>query len=55
MTQWVKETKIDFMGKREVSRPAGVPRPARRLRCAHRLSTAVRTNFGVDFTGGQQL
>ena len=52
MTQWVKETKIDFMGLRKV---------AAFLSVAVLVAGAVvgwkrgAANFGVDFTGGQQL
>jgi len=52
MTQWVKESKIDFMGLRW---------PAAILSLAILAGSAVvayqrgAANFGVDFTGGQQL
>ena len=52
MTQWVKETKIDFMGKRFIA--AGLSIAILMVS----LVVAVKrgqTNFGVDFTGGQQL
>ena len=52
MTQWVKETKIDFMGKRFAAAALSV------VLVAGSLGYGVyrgMDNFGVDFTGGQQL
>jgi SecD/SecF fusion protein len=52
MTQWVKETKINFMGLRHVA--AGLSL----VLLAGSLFVGIRRgaeNFGVDFTGGQQL
>jgi SecD/SecF fusion protein len=52
MTQWVKETKIDFMGKRFAAAVLSI------LLVAGSLGYGVyrgMDNFGVDFTGGQQL
>jgi SecD/SecF fusion protein len=52
MTQWVKETKIDFMGKRKWAAVLSILLLAGSLGYAYTRGTA---NFGVDFTGGQQL
>ena len=52
MTQWVKETKIDFMGLRKLAAIASIALIAGSAFVAWRHGAA---NFGVDFTGGQQL
>jgi len=52
MTQWVKETKIDFMGKRKWAAVLSILLLAGSLGYTYTQGTA---NFGVDFTGGQQL
>ncbi|HOE00597.1 MAG TPA: protein translocase subunit SecD [Kiritimatiellia bacterium] len=52
MTQWVKETKVDFMAKRWVAGIASLVIIAGSLAVAVHRGSA---NFGVDFTGGQQL
>ena len=52
MTQWVKETKIDFMGKRRAAAVLSVALLGVSLFAGVRRGTE---NFGVDFTGGQQL
>ena len=52
MTQWVKETHIDFMGLR---RAAAVLSVVVLAAGAFRGYQNGRANFGVDFTGGQQL
>ncbi len=52
MTQWVKETKVDFMGKRW---PAAVLSLAVLAGSAFVAWQRGAENFGVDFTGGQQL
>ena len=52
MTQWVKETKIDFMGKRGLAAAFSI------VLLAGSLGYGIyrgQDNFGVDFTGGQQL
>ncbi len=52
MTQWIKETTIDFMGKRRLAAAVSI------LLLAGSLGYAGyrgMDNFGVDFTGGQQL
>ncbi len=52
MTQWVKETQIDFMSKRQLAAVLSI------LLVAGSLGYGVyrgMDNFGVDFTGGQQL
>ena len=52
MTQWVKETKIDFMGKRGMAAAVSI------VLLVGSLGYGVyrgMDNFGVDFTGGQQL
>ncbi len=52
MTQWVKETKIDFMGKRWAAAVLSLAIIAVSLFVGIRRGAE---NFGVDFTGGQQL
>ncbi len=52
MTQWVKETKIDFMGLRKIAAAASLVLLVGSGVVAWRNGT---DNFGVDFTGGQQL
>ncbi|MGD9612438.1 MAG: protein translocase subunit SecD [Kiritimatiellia bacterium] len=52
MTQWVKETKIDFMGLRKLAAVASVVLLAGSAVVGWQRGAA---NFGVDFTGGQQL
>ncbi|NCA81428.1 MAG: protein translocase subunit SecD [Opitutae bacterium] len=52
MTQWVKETRINFMGKRQVAAVLSLALLAVSLFVGIRRG---RENFGVDFTGGQQL
>ena len=52
MTQWVKETKINFMGLRHVAAGLSLALLAVSLFVGIRNG---RDNFGVDFTGGQQL
>ena len=52
MTQWVKETKIDFMAKRW---PAVVLSLALLAASGYIAYQRGAANFGVDFTGGQQL
>ena len=52
MTQWVKETKIDFMGKRHLAAVLSVVLLAAGLFVGFKRGAE---NFGVDFTGGQQL
>ena len=52
MTQWVKETKVDFMGKRWVAAVLSLAILAGSAFVAWQRGAQ---NFGVDFTGGQQL
>jgi len=52
MTQWVKETKIDFMGKRKWAAALSIILLVGSLGYTFTQGTA---NLGVDFTGGQQL
>ncbi|HAL91995.1 MAG TPA: protein translocase subunit SecF, partial [Verrucomicrobia bacterium] len=52
MTQWVKETKIDFMGLRHVAAVLSIVVLAAGAFMGYQHG---RANFGVDFTGGQQL
>ena len=52
MTQWVKETKVDFMGKRWVAAIVSLAILAGSAFVAWQRGAQ---NFGVDFTGGQQL
>ena len=52
MTQWVKETKIDFMGLRKIAAVASLVLLVGSGVVAWRHGSE---NFGVDFTGGQQL
>ncbi len=52
MTQWVKETKFDFMSKRFVAAGFSIALLVVSLVVG---ITRGSTNFGVDFTGGQQL
>ena len=52
MTQWVKETKIDFMGKRHLAAVLSIAVVAVGLFVGFKRGAE---NFGVDFTGGQQL
>ena len=52
MTQWVKETKVDFMGKRWAAAILSLAVVAVSLFVGVRRGAE---NFGVDFTGGQQL
>jgi SecD/SecF fusion protein len=52
MTQWVRETKIDFMGLRKFAAVASVLLLAGSAFVGWQRGAA---NFGVDFTGGQQL
>jgi len=52
MTQWVKETKIDFMGLRKVAAVLPLALLAGSAVVAYQRGSE---NFGVDFTGGQQL
>ena len=52
MTQWVKETKIDFMGLRKVAAVLSVVLLAAGAFVGWQRG---QENFGVDFTGGQQL
>lgn len=52
MTQWVKETKIDFMAKRFWA--AGLSIVLIAVSLAYGIHRGM-DNFGVDFTGGQQL
>ena len=52
MTQWVKETKVDFMGKRWVAAIVSLAILAGSAFVAWQRGAE---NFGVDFTGGQQL
>ena len=52
MTQWVKETKIDFMGKRHLAAVLSIAIVAVGLFVGFKRGAE---NFGVDFTGGQQL
>jgi len=52
MTQWVKETKIDFMGKRKWAAALSILLLVGSLGYTY---TRGSSNFGVDFTGGQQL
>ncbi len=52
MTQWVKETKVDFMGKRWAAAILSLAVIAVSLFVGVRRGAE---NFGVDFTGGQQL
>ena len=52
MTQWIKETKIDFMGKRGLAAVVSLVLLAGSLGYG---AYRGRDNFGVDFTGGQQL
>jgi SecD/SecF fusion protein len=52
MTQWIKETNIDFMGKRGVAAMASIALLAGSLGYG---AWRGMDNFGVDFTGGQQL
>ena len=52
MTQWVKESKIDFMGKRWPAAVLSIVVIAVSLAVGIHRGSA---NFGVDFTGGQQL
>ena len=52
MLQWVPDTKIDFVGMRKVSAVVSI------LLLAVSIAIGVKrgsANFGVDFTGGQQL
>ncbi|MDD4340903.1 MAG: protein translocase subunit SecD [Kiritimatiellae bacterium] len=52
MTQWVKETNINFMGRRGWAAAVSL------ILLAGSLAYGVyrgKDNFGVDFTGGQQL
>ncbi len=52
MTQWIKETKIDFMGKRM---PAAILSIVLLVGSLGYTYYRGAENFGVDFTGGQQL
>ncbi|NCD23115.1 MAG: protein translocase subunit SecD [Spartobacteria bacterium] len=52
MTQWVKETKIDFMGLRKIAAAVSIVLLAGSGFVAWQRGAE---NFGVDFTGGQQL
>ncbi len=52
MTQWVKETKIDFMGLRKVAAVLSLAVVAAGVFVGFQRG---QENFGVDFTGGQQL
>ena len=52
MSQWVKETKVDFMSHRWVAGILSLVVIAGSLTVA---GFRGRANFGVDFTGGQQL
>ena len=52
MTQWVKETKINFMGKRYVAAGLSIALLVVSAFVGVKRGTE---NFGVDFTGGQQL
>ena len=52
MTQWVKETKINFMGLRAASAILSLAVLAAGAVAGYQRGMA---NFGVDFTGGQQL
>ena len=52
MTQWVKETKIDFMGLRKIAAVLSVVLLAAGAFVGWQRG---QENFGVDFTGGQQL
>ena len=52
MTQWVKESKINFMGKRWPAAVLSLVLLAASGFVAYQRGAA---NFGVDFTGGQQL
>ena len=52
MTQWVKETKINFMGLRTAAAVLSVAILAGSAFVGWQRGAA---NFGVDFTGGQQL
>ena len=52
MTQWVKDTKVDFMGKRWAAAILSLAVVAVSLFVGVRRGAE---NFGVDFTGGQQL
>ena len=52
MTQWIKDSKIDFMGKRW---PAAILSIALLAVSAFVGVRRGADNFGVDFTGGQQL
>ncbi len=52
MTQWVKETKVDFMRLRGVAAVLSIAVLAAGLFVGVRRGAQ---NFGVDFTGGQQL
>jgi len=52
MTQWVKDTKVDFMGKRWAAAILSLAIVAVSLFVGIRRGAE---NFGVDFTGGQQL
>lgn len=52
MTQWVKETKIDFIGLRKIAAVLSVVVLAAGAFVGWQRG---QDNFGVDFTGGQQL
>ena len=52
MTQWVKETKINFMGLRTAAAVLSIAILAGSAFVGWQRGAA---NFGVDFTGGQQL
>jgi len=52
MTQWVKETNIDFMSKRGWAAALSIILLVGSLGYTYTRGVA---NFGVDFTGGQQL
>ncbi len=52
MTQWVKETKINFMGLRHAAAILSLAILAVSAFIGYQRGMA---NFGVDFTGGQQL
>ena len=52
MTQWVKETKINFMGKRHAAAGLSIALLVVSAFVGVKRGTE---NFGVDFTGGQQL
>ena len=52
MTQWIKDTKVDFMGKRWAAAILSLAIVAVSLFVGIRRGAE---NFGVDFTGGQQL